>query len=31
VVEVGDGGVSGLPTALIEDDFYEALAKRLAR
>ncbi|MCU0655074.1 MAG: ATP-grasp domain-containing protein [Polyangiaceae bacterium] len=31
VVEVGDGGVSGLPTALLEEDFYEALARQLAR
>lgn len=31
VVEVGDGGVSGLPMTLLEDDFYEALARQLAR
>jgi hypothetical protein len=27
VIEVGDGGVSGLPASLVADDFYEAVAR----
>jgi hypothetical protein len=30
VIEVGDGGVSGLPTSLMADDFFAALRARLA-
>jgi hypothetical protein len=29
IIEVGDGGVSGLPTSLAEQDFYEALRARV--